>query len=96
MYGSFFVPVPNRPHTGGSSKMNTILKRLHSLRDDDLLSLSEAIDAEVERRLAIGEAIPESGAVGPSCAGRVIVTTRARPRPRFGQSALATARHRAA
>ena len=40
--------------------MNAILKRLHSLGDDDLLSLSEAIDIELERRLEQTEAIPES------------------------------------
>ena len=40
--------------------MNAILKRLHSLGDDDLLSLSEAIDVELEHRLECTGAIPES------------------------------------
>ena len=40
--------------------MNAILKRLHSLGDDDLLNLSEAIDIELERRLEQTESIPES------------------------------------
>jgi len=40
--------------------MNSILKRLHSMRDDDLLSLSEAIDAEMERRMEVADTAPES------------------------------------
>jgi hypothetical protein len=40
--------------------MNAILKRLHQLGDDDLLTLSEAIDAEVEHRLGRSDGIPDS------------------------------------
>jgi hypothetical protein len=40
--------------------MNALLKRLHSLGDDELLSLSEAIDVEFERRLERTDMIPES------------------------------------
>ena len=40
--------------------MNAILKRLHSLGDDDLLNLSEAIDVELEHRLEHTGTIPES------------------------------------
>jgi hypothetical protein len=40
--------------------MNAILKRLHQLHDDELLSLSEAIDFEMERRLERADPIPES------------------------------------
>ncbi len=40
--------------------MNSILKRLHSMRDDDLLSLSEAIDVEMERRMEHIDVVPES------------------------------------
>ena len=31
--------------------MNAFLKRIHSLDDDELLGISEAIDRELERRL---------------------------------------------
>ena len=40
--------------------MNAFLKRLHTLDDDELLGISEAIDCEMERRLALTEAAPES------------------------------------
>ncbi len=40
--------------------MNTILKRLRKLDDEELLALSEAIDVELERRLERADAIPES------------------------------------
>ena len=40
--------------------MNTFLKRLNSLGDDELLSLSEAIDLEFEHRLERSDTIPES------------------------------------
>jgi hypothetical protein len=41
--------------------MNAILKRLHQLGDDELLSLSEAIDVELESREEIyGDIPPES------------------------------------
>jgi hypothetical protein len=40
--------------------MNNILKRLHQLEDDDLLSLSEAIDVELEHRLDRNDGIPDS------------------------------------
>lgn len=40
--------------------MNVILKRLRGLDDDELLSISEAIDAELELRLDRTDAIPES------------------------------------
>lgn len=40
--------------------MNAILKRLHQLDDDDLLSLSEAIDVEMEHRMERNEGIPDS------------------------------------
>jgi hypothetical protein len=40
--------------------MNAILKRLHSLGDDELLGLSEAIDIEMQRRLERMDPVPES------------------------------------
>jgi hypothetical protein len=40
--------------------MNSILKRLRKLADDELLSLSEAIDAELECRLERTEPVSES------------------------------------
>ena len=40
--------------------MNSILKRLRKLSDDELCGISEAIDGELERRQDLAEAIPES------------------------------------
>jgi hypothetical protein len=40
--------------------MNAILNRLHRLSDDELLSVSEAIDLELEHRLERQEDIPDS------------------------------------
>ena len=40
--------------------MNAILKRLQQLDNDDLLSLSEAIDVEFENRLDRNDGIPDS------------------------------------
>jgi hypothetical protein len=40
--------------------MKTIVKKLNNLNDDELLSLSEAIDQELERRQERMEEIPES------------------------------------
>jgi IS5 family transposase len=40
--------------------MDAILSRLHRLSDDELLSLSEAIDMELERRLDRQDDIPDS------------------------------------
>ena len=40
--------------------MNAILKRLQHLADDELLSLSEEIDLELERRLERSEGVPDS------------------------------------
>ncbi|MEN6406381.1 MAG: hypothetical protein ABFC77_07915 [Thermoguttaceae bacterium] len=40
--------------------MNAILKRLQQLGEDDLLSLSEAIDVELERRQSRFDEVPES------------------------------------
>jgi hypothetical protein len=40
--------------------MQSILKRLRKMADDELLSMSEAIDLELETRLARTEEIPES------------------------------------
>jgi hypothetical protein len=40
--------------------MRSILKRLRQLDNDELLSVSEAIDGELERRLEIVEQVPES------------------------------------
>jgi len=40
--------------------MNAILRRLRSLDDDELLSISEAIDTELELRLSPTDAVPES------------------------------------
>lgn len=40
--------------------MNTILKRLHQLGEDDLLSLSEAIDVELEQRQGRMDNVPDS------------------------------------
>jgi hypothetical protein len=33
--------------------MNAIIKRLRQMADDELLAISEAIDAELERRMAL-------------------------------------------
>ena len=41
-------------------KMNSILKRLRKLGDNELCSISDAIDSELERRQELAEAIPES------------------------------------
>ncbi len=40
--------------------MNTILKRLRKLDDEELLALSEAIDVELDRRLERVDAVSES------------------------------------
>jgi|WetSurMetagenome_2_1015567.scaffolds.fasta_scaffold746285_1 hypothetical protein len=40
--------------------MNAILKRLHQLSDDDLLSISEAVDIELGCRLDRTDGIPDS------------------------------------
>ncbi len=40
--------------------MKALLKRLRRLGDDELLTVSEAIDCELERRLERTERIPES------------------------------------
>lgn len=40
--------------------LNTLLKRLHKLADDELLAVSEAIDRELERRQEQEDPIPES------------------------------------
>jgi hypothetical protein len=40
--------------------MNVILKHLRSLGDDELLSISEAIDTELELRMGHADAISES------------------------------------
>lgn len=40
--------------------MNAFLKRLHTLGDDELLGISEAIDIEMERRQEHAEVIHES------------------------------------
>ena len=40
--------------------MDAILKRLRQLSDDELLSVSEAIDMELELRLQRQEEIPDS------------------------------------
>jgi hypothetical protein len=40
--------------------MNAILKRLEHMVDDELLTLSEAIDVELDRRLDRIEKAPES------------------------------------
>ena len=40
--------------------MNAIIKRLRSFSDDDLLSISEAIDIELECRMGQNDSIPES------------------------------------
>ena len=40
--------------------MNSILKRLRKLADEELLSVGEAIDAELERRLARDESASDS------------------------------------
>jgi hypothetical protein len=40
--------------------MKTIVKKLNNLNDEELLSLSEAIDQELERRQERTEEIPES------------------------------------
>ncbi len=40
--------------------MNSILKQLHKMGDDELCGISEAIDGELSRRQDLAEAIPES------------------------------------
>ena len=40
--------------------MNTILKRLGNLGENELHALSEAIDGELERRMEIEDSIPDS------------------------------------
>jgi hypothetical protein len=40
--------------------MNAILNRLRRLSEDELLSVSEAIDTELERRLELQDEIPDS------------------------------------
>jgi hypothetical protein len=40
--------------------MNSIVKKLNNLKDDELLAISEAIDLELERRMDRSEEIPES------------------------------------
>ena len=40
--------------------MNAQLKRLHKLADDELFSMSEAIESELDRRLERMERFPES------------------------------------
>jgi hypothetical protein len=40
--------------------MKTIIKKLYNLNDEELLSISEAIDQEIERRQERTEEIPES------------------------------------
>jgi hypothetical protein len=40
--------------------MQSILKRLRKLADDELLAMSEAIDLELEARLARTDEVPES------------------------------------
>jgi hypothetical protein len=40
--------------------MNAIVKKLNNLTDDELLIISEAIDLELESRLAMSEEVPES------------------------------------
>jgi len=40
--------------------MNAILKRLHSLHDEELMEVSAAIDAEMERRAEYTSGVPES------------------------------------
>lgn len=40
--------------------MNSILKRLHQLGDEDLRILSESIDIELDCRLERADALPES------------------------------------
>ena len=40
--------------------LNTLLKRLHKLGDDELLAVSEAIDHELDRREEHADLIPES------------------------------------
>jgi hypothetical protein len=40
--------------------MQSILKRLRKLADDELLAMSEAIDLEIEARLATTDETPES------------------------------------
>jgi len=40
--------------------MNPIIKRLRKLAEDELCSISEAIDVELERRLEGSENLPDS------------------------------------
>ena len=40
--------------------LNSLLKRLHKLADDELLAVSEAIDRELENRQEHQEPVPES------------------------------------
>ena len=40
--------------------MNSFLKRLQKMGEDELLGLSEAIDTELERRLDQADSVPDS------------------------------------
>jgi len=40
--------------------MNSILRRLRKLGDDELCAISEAIDTELERRQELSDDVPES------------------------------------
>ena len=40
--------------------MQTIMKKLRFLKDEELLALCEAVDLEIDRRQERGEEIPES------------------------------------
>jgi len=40
--------------------MNSILKQLRKMSDDELCGFSEAIDGELDRRQDLADAIPES------------------------------------
>lgn len=40
--------------------MNAILKRLQGLGDDELMEISAAVDAELDRRAEFSDAVPES------------------------------------
>jgi hypothetical protein len=40
--------------------MKAILRRLNLLSDSELFSLSEALDAELERRSVVGDEVPDS------------------------------------
>jgi hypothetical protein len=77
--------------------MNAILKRLEQMVDDELLTLSEAIDVELERRLSRAETAPESARSRAIARGQSYRRTTGATAPPIRAVGLRdTRRHRAA